>query len=126
MKKFGNCLAALDYDTMINDMKNKLSSKSSMSRNDKKNFHFFSINGKETCITFNEGDMGFMAIFENGEPVCCGYPQYAKIGAPWGGLGFILLSKKNRDDITEAFNGDNRIMTYIESVIKDYIMKNNS
>ena len=126
MKMFGKYMADFDYDSMVNDIKIKLSSKLSMKGNDKRNFYFFSVNEKEICITFNEGDAGFMVIFKNGEPVCCGYPQYSKIGAPWGGLGFILLSKKDSEEISEAFGGSNRIRSYVEYVIKnDYMTRKN-
>ena len=124
MKMFGRYMEAFDYDSMVNDIKIKLSSKLSMKRNDRKNFHFFSVNEKKICITFNEGNTGFMLIFENGEPVCCGYPQYTKIEAPWGGLGFILLSKKDSEELSEAFGGDRMIRSYVESVIKnDYMAR---
>lgn len=120
-------MEAFDHDSMVNYIKSKLSSKSSMKRSDMKNFHFFSVNEKEICITFNEVNTGFMTILENGEPVCCGYPHYTKIEAPWGGLGFILLSKKDSEGIYKAFGGNRLIRSYVESVIKnDYITRKNN
>ena len=92
-------------------------------RNDE-HFNFFSINGKEICITFNNCDSGIVMIFEGGDAnlLYSGSPQYLKIEAPWGGLGRIQLSKESRKAIDDA-TGNDLISGYVESAIMRYLEK---
>ena len=114
-------LSGYDYDKIVMDALLSIRCRKSwIHLND---FNFFSVNGKGIVVTFNKGDNGLVTIFDgDGYPLYCGYPQYSKIAAPWGGLGRIQLSKEDRGKIEKAI-GNDVVPNCVESVIMRYLEK---
>ena len=83
----------MNYDAIAKDIERRLVS----GEYDVRHFYFFSINGEEVCITFNEGDIGFVTILKNKKLIYYGFPLY-------------------KGKMINAF-GDECIVEYVDSVV---------
>lgn len=79
-------------------------------------FHFFSINGEEVCITFNEGDIGFVTILKNKKLIYYGFPLYNPMCILPVQISSTKISEIEKRKMIDAFE-DECIVNYVDSVV---------
>lgn len=101
----------MNYDTIAKAINTKLALGEYNGK-----FHFFSINGEEVCITFNEGDIGFVTILKNKKLIYYGFPLYNPMCILPVQISSTKISEIEKRKMIDAF-GDDCIVDYVDSVV---------
>lgn len=83
---------------------------------DARHFYFFSVDGEDVCITFNEGDIGFVTILKNKELIYYGFPLYDPMCILPVQISSTKISELEKRKMIDAF-GDECIVDYVDSVV---------
>jgi len=102
----------MNYDAIAKDIEKRLVS----GEYDVRHFYFFSIDGKEVCITFNEGDIGFVTILKNKKLIYYGFPLYNPMCILPVQISSTEISEIEKRKMINAF-GDECIVDYVDSVV---------